>query len=457
MSLIDQAVIESSTETLKGAVVSKYFLQCSLCGRRFTDDGLLLSACDGHPPALLRTVYAKSILEPGPDSRGLFKFSDWMPVRRLLHGSSPPVTYRSEGLAASLGLRNLFITFNGFWPERGALFGTCTFKELEAYAVCARLPHNFQDVLVVASAGNTARAFARVCSDNGIRLLLVVPSESVPMLWHTGEIADCVKIVAAEKCDYADAITLADLICTHAGFVPEGGAKNVARRDGLGTTVLSAVTAIGRIPDEYFQAVGSGTGAIAAWEENERLVNSVVFGNKSMRLNVSQNFPFAPICESWDRRSRELMYAPINARSDLERVYTRVLANRQPPYGIIGGLYDALVASAGTALSITNDEARAAAGLFLATEGIDIDPAAAVAVASLVRCARDGAVRKEALIMLNVTGGGMDRLRQEQKIGFLKANAVVAKSEFNRDRVMEIVQPIIPLPATPRRDSDLCG
>lgn len=450
-------MIESSTETLKGAVVSKYFLKCPFCGRRFTDDGLLLSVCDGHPPALLKTVYAKNILEPGLDLLGLFKFSDWMPVRRMLRGSSAPVTYRSDGLAESLGLRNLFITFSGYWPARGALFSTCTFKELEAYAVCARLPQNFQGVLVVASAGNTARAFARVCSDNGIRLLLVVPSESVSMLWHTGDISDCVKIVAAGNSDYTDAITLADLICQHAGFVPEGGAKNVARRDGLGTTVLSAVTAIGSIPDEYFQAVGSGTGAIAAWEENERLINSAVFGNKRMRLNVSQNFPFVPICESWDRRSRELIYAPIDTQSDLEKVYTRVLANRQPPYGIIGGLYDALVSSTGTAHRITNEEARAAASLFLATEGIDIDPAAAVAVASLVRCTREGAVRKEALIMLNVTGGGMDRLRQERKIGFLKANAVVARSEFNRDRVMEIVQPIIPLPATSLRESDLCG
>ena len=45
----------------------------------------------------------------------------------------------------------------------------------------------------------------------------------------------------------------------------------MARRDGMATTVL-AVTHIGRIPDYYFQAVGSGTGAIAAWEANLRLI-----------------------------------------------------------------------------------------------------------------------------------------------------------------------------------------
>ncbi|MFR4038353.1 MAG: hypothetical protein ACLTZT_11530 [Butyricimonas faecalis] len=37
------------------------------------------------------------------------------------------------------------------------------------------------------------------------------------------------------------------------GFSPGGGAKNVARRDGMGTTVLSAVEKIGRIPDYYFR------------------------------------------------------------------------------------------------------------------------------------------------------------------------------------------------------------
>ena len=52
------------------------------------------------------------------------------------------------------------------------------------------------------------------------------------------------------------------------GFMAEGGAKNVARRDGMATTMLSATTTIGQIPDYYFQAIGSGTGAIAAWEAN---------------------------------------------------------------------------------------------------------------------------------------------------------------------------------------------
>ena len=76
-----------------------------------------------------------------------------------------------------------------------------------------------------------------------------------------------VKLIASRSGgDYFDAIHLSNVAVELDQFIPEGGAKNVARRSGMGTTVLSAATTIGQIPAYYFQAVGSGTGAIAAWE-----------------------------------------------------------------------------------------------------------------------------------------------------------------------------------------------
>ena len=57
----------------------------------------------------------------------------------MLAGSCAPVTYKSKGLAQKLGLKNLYITFNGYFPEIGARMSTCSFKETEAYSVCGRL------------------------------------------------------------------------------------------------------------------------------------------------------------------------------------------------------------------------------------------------------------------------------------------------------------------------------
>jgi len=58
--------------------------------------------------------------------------------------------------------------------------------------------------------------------------------------------------------DYTDAINLAGRIAKLPGIV-EGGARNVARRDGMGTLMLDAAVTLGKMPDHYFQAVGSGT------------------------------------------------------------------------------------------------------------------------------------------------------------------------------------------------------
>ena len=57
----------------------------------------------------------------------------------MLKGSCAPVTYKSSKLAAALGLKNLYITFNGYYPKIGAHMSTCSFKETEAYSVCGRL------------------------------------------------------------------------------------------------------------------------------------------------------------------------------------------------------------------------------------------------------------------------------------------------------------------------------
>ena len=276
-----------------------YKLLCLGTGAEIEDTNLQLESGMSKKPAFLRTVYAKKRLEIGLESEGLFRFASWLPVNRPINGSSAPVTYKSEGLAGRLGLDNLYITFSGYWPERNGGMVSGTFKECEAYSVCARLPESFDDVLVVASAGNTARAFIHVCSKNRIPLVVVVPERNLSAIWVNHDIDPCVRIVAAGGLsDYFDAITLSGSICAHDGFIPEGGAKNVARRDGMGTTVLSAVTEIGTIPDFYFQAVGSGTGAIAAWEANLRLLEDGRFGGKKMRLMLSQNEPFTVLVDS---------------------------------------------------------------------------------------------------------------------------------------------------------------
>lgn len=416
---------------------TQYILESQASKKTFNDQGWTLNAPHETQAGLVRAIYEKKQLEVKDDSYGLFKFADWLPIHKMIKGSYAPITYKSEGLAKKIGLNNLYITFSGYWPEKNIEMKTCSFKETESYSVCSRMDNEEEKVLVVASAGNTARAFAQVCSDNKIPLLLSVPEDNLDALWFDVALNDCVKLISCKSGgDYFDAIHLSNIACEMDGFFAEGGAKNVARRDGMGTTMLSAATTIGEIPEYYFQAIGSGTGAIAAWEANLRLIADGRFGKRKAKLMVSQNYPFHPIYDAFEADSRPLLdFDDEEARKQVEIIDAKVLSNRKPPYSLAGGLYDAMKDAGGEVLLATNEQARNAAQLFLAAEGIDIHPAAAVAVATLIDAIKDKKVNKDNLIMLNITGGGEERFKSENELFYLKPTLI-----FDIDPDEEIVK-----------------
>lgn len=421
---------------------TKYQLQTVATGRVFSDESWTLDDKQCDKPSMVRPVYEQKQLNVREGKElGLYRYADWLPIKQMLQNPSEPITYKSEKLAHRLGLSNLYITFNGWWPERGARMTTCSFKEMEAYSVCARMGEELKDkVLVVASAGNTARAFAKVCSDNGIKLLLCVPQDNIKALWFDKPLNPCVKLITTESgSDYFDAINLSNVVCELEGYLAEGGAKNIARRDGMSTTMMSATTFIGRTPDFYFQAVGSGTGAIAAWEANLRFIGDGRFGANKARLMVSQNKPFVPMYDAWKADSRALLpYDADQARKDAAEICAPVLSNRKPPYGLAGGLYDALKDTKGDIFAVSNDEANAAKALFEETEGIDIYHAAAVATASLQQAVEKGVVKVDDVVMLNITGGGEKRFHKEHELHYLQPSHIF-KIGFTKDEVVQVL------------------
>lgn len=419
---------------------TKYNLVCCATGRRFEDKGWALADPDCNCPSLVRAEYEVKQFTPRTDLDGFYRFADWLPIRRTLGHSSAPVTYRSEGLAEHLGLDNLYITFSGYWPERGARMETASFKETEAYSVCARLPEDNDRILVVASAGNTARAFAKVCSDNRIPVLISIPEDNLGALWFSNPLDSCVKIIAAPKgSDYFDAIALADAVCKSPKFLAEGGAKNVARRDGMGTTLLSAVEVTGRIPDAYFQAIGSGTGTIAVWENNLRLIEDGRFGTHKMRLYPSQNDPFTIMYDSWKQHSRNLVpMSAEEARLAAAEIDAKVLSNRKPPYPLSGGLFDAMEDAGGDIYKVSNSDLHLWQDKFLELEGIDIHNAAAVAVASLAQAVSEGTVRKDELIMLNITGGGEAKAKSEHEICYARPDLILDPALPEREIIQAV-------------------
>ncbi|MDO9523600.1 MAG: cysteate synthase [Methanocorpusculum sp.] len=405
-----------------------YVLRC-LAGGELLEDHYTL-ACPNHP-GFVRAEYKASQLTVRENLPGIFRFSDWLPVHSFVPNKSRPVTFQNRKLCRELGLPNLWITFTGYYPERGCYVPTGSFKELEALPTIVRLNEAGGGTLVVASAGNTGRAFAQMSAEFGTPVVLVVPESSADKLWTAGCFDHSNIRLITVRGDYTDAIKTADKICEAPGFFPEGGGKNIARRDGMGCVMLDAAVTIGKLPEYYFQAVGSGTGGIAAWEAAVRLIGDGRFGSAYPELHLSQNLPFVPMVRAWNAGRDHITEEDMpNAQASIAAVSAHVLTNRTPPYGIRGGVYDAMKACGGRMYTVENSDAASAAKIFAEAEnGIDIDPAAAVAFASLISAAEEGSIRKNATILLNITGGGYERVKKDCEIAQIGVYTTVDPGE----------------------------
>jgi cysteate synthase len=86
-----------------------------------------------------------------------------------------------------------------------------------------------------------------------------------------------------------------------------------------------------------------------------------------------------------------------------------------------------------------NLQAAKAAELFLQTEGIDIHPAPAIALATLIDEVNKGNIDAKATIMLNITGGGEKRATEGKELWYLKPS-LIFDLDPNEAEVIEKVE-----------------
>ena len=403
----------------------RYTLECANCGHRFKESKAFSFICPNNCVSLARSVYpAKRITFR--NFPGIWRYHDWLPVEKITGYEGKSVTYKSSGLAKELGLENLYISFNGFWPEMSALVRTCTFKEFEAVVTLQYAKENNVKSLIVTSAGSVANAFGYVASLERFKVFLLVPEQILQDLMVPYVNEEYVKVISV-KGGYSDAKTLVNKFYLSADMTFDGEGKSIARRDALGTVLLEAVEKIGKIPKHYFQAVSSGNGVVGVFNMATRLVDDGRFGNAAPMLHLSQNEPFVPIVRAWKKRTREIKENDFGVENPLNVLYAKVLSSKDPLYGIRGGVFDALQNTGGETYAITNEQATEAYKLFEAAEGIDIHPAAAIAVASLIEAVKSGNVDSQDSILLNISGGGLKRVKEEAGLQKIKLNGKVEK------------------------------
>ncbi|MFX0133643.1 MAG: cysteate synthase [Candidatus Hodarchaeota archaeon] len=393
-----------------------YKLKCLSCNRYIEDN--YTNKCDSCNE-FLRTEYEKKQLEIKDDFPGIWKYIDWLPVNNYFKTDTSIKTYKSEGLAKELGLSNLYISCAGYFPEIGVKNKACSFKELESVPTYQRMKEKKKKGIILASAGNTGISFAYMSHITKIPAIIVIP-QSASLLVPYPEI-ETVRLIAVQGNDYFNAIHLASRIKKE-GFVSEGGASNIARRDGMALVMIDAAFTIKTLPDHYFQAVGSGTGAISVWEAALRLLDDRRFGKIKPKLHISQNHPFNPIHNAWSRKAKEIDIDKdmANAYANINKVKATMLTNRKPPYSVVGGVYDALIDTNGETYAVTNKEIDSTAKLFFELEGIDVPAEPAVAIGSLIQAIEQKKVKSTDKILLNLTAAGFERIRKDHGLYRLK-------------------------------------
>ena len=344
---------------------------------------------------------------------GVWKYLDWIPTSTSNEYVAGTTTYKAEALGKSLCMSNLWVTFHGYWPEKGGLCPTGSFKDMEAVPTIQRLHDHGCKGLICASACNTARGFTHFCGLADMPLIVVVGKDHGHRIWtKVGHPTESVKVVVVEDGDYYDAKTVAKAIAKKlTGWQMEGSVHNVARRDGIGSLILDAAFTIGAMPDHYFQGIGGGPGPIGVHEMAERLIESGQFEGPVPRQHLSQNVEHSPIHNAWQAKRDHLLPEDYPLH-DVE-VYSDYLMNKGPAYGQVGGVHDILKASNGQTYVVERDDAIAAKTQFESVEGIDIMTPGAVAMASLQQALASGEVNPDACTVLNISGGGVERLKQD--------------------------------------------
>jgi len=386
--------------------------------------------CDTQPLLKLRN-YLPLL---GGDNNTLSNYLPWI-VEGRAYQSSVSV-FRIKALEQWIGVDKVWILFSGFWPEQESDLTSASFKELDAISLFewAKIV-NKNKVLLSSSAGNTGRALYHVALASGEPVIIVVPDNAVKEFWIPNQAKGNITpfLITVRNGTYQDAINLANKLSSElcSEIITSGGVHNIARRTALAFPYYYGVMKTKEVPDHYFQAVSSAAGAIGAFDVNSELIR-IKYTNKRTAIQMVQNHPFNPIVDAWNLTTYQLKkLSPIEVKQFQDKICAKVLSNTNPPYLNKGGIYDVLNLSGGGAYSVTNQEIEQAQQKWHTFTTVNLDPAALVALAGLVKVVKSGVVQQHESVILHLTGGGLEQSINRNQLRQVIPDICVEKTQIN--------------------------
>lgn len=368
---------------------------CLLCGREFAETSVnRCTECGGA----LDAVYDLDQVDiPGsrqsPDP--LQHYFPLLPLRRreslrwVGEGNTP--CFELPELAQALGIRRLFCKNESANP-------TCSTKDRIASVGLSRLGELGVREFVLSSTGNSSTAFARgVQLIPGFKLHVFVGRAFLNRLNYPSHPAVTTHVVDGE---FLSAVKVGLQFAKDNDYYWEGGFFNLARREGLKLAYLEAFDEMPEEPDYVFQAVSSGMGLLGAFKgaveyrELGRL-------SKIPSFMAVQQASCAPMAQAFAEGAEEI--TPEHVIKDPKGLALAILrGNPTPHYPYIR---DLCLQSGGQILAAEEEQIRRARKLLAETVGVDVCFASSTALAGVIQAAKTGALSKDSVVLVNLTGG----------------------------------------------------
>src|SRR5438270_838680 len=378
-------------------------LECAACGARHEARRLHNLCVECGKPLLVRydlRAASRTLTKESLKGRraDLWRYVEVLPVGReenivsLGEGFTPLL--RAQRLGESLGLSELYIKDESQQP-------TQSFKARGMAAAVSMAKELGARKLAVPSAGNAAGALAAYAARAGLESHIFMPQDT-----PRANVIECEQTGAH--------VTLMD------GLITDCGAEVARRKDAEGWFDVSTLKEPYRVegkktlgyelaeqfdwelPDVVIYPTGGGTGLIGMWKAFEEMETLGWIGGKRPRMVTVQSEGCAPIVRAFEEGKRHAEEFP--------NAHTTASGLRVPK--AIGDflIIDALRASGGTAIAVTDDELISATKEICAAEGIFCAPEGAACSPAPKKRLSDGSVKANERVVLFNTGSGVKYL-----------------------------------------------
>jgi threonine synthase len=343
-----------------------------------------------------------------PDRPPMERFRDLLPLR-----SDASIFDSGEGRTRCLHAREMgrALGLDALWVKVEADNPTKTVKDRQASVVIAALAELGVREFVNASTGNAATSMARVMSrfpdmtmhafvgDEFLDRVAHFDSPNVRLYWTPDE-------------SFVGAGEASAWFAAQSSLVRDDGFFFFARREGLKTVYLEAALEVRGEIEYYIQGVSSAIGVYAA-DRAARELQALGLTRSLPRLVCVQESSCAPMARAFERGDETVDLADIVARPRGAAKAT----HRGDPRRVYPIIRRMVLASGGTMLAV--DEAAIGRGRALAqeTEGLEVCAASALTVAAAGELARSGRVKRDAVVLLNLTGA--DRASSDRPADFI--------------------------------------